>query len=323
MGRKFWNFRAAKEKAGEPKAGELMLYGPIGADDGLGWLFDEMTPKQFKADLDALGDIAELRVFVNSPGGDVFAGQAIHSILQRHPAQIIVHVDGIAASIASIVVMAGDRVIMPRNAMMMVHNPYTMAMGDSEEFRKQADVLDRVRESMLAAYETKTRMSRDELLPLLDAETWMTAEEAVEMGFADEIEEAMPVAASLVRPGVLAIGGQIVDMSRYRNPPSWPLAGGRADHTQQTYANHAASVLAALREFEGRTLERLASRERASRTLSDADVERWEAIQETAHRVLDRVAGAPPAAPAADDEQDRATRLFTEFQALRARLAVS
>ena len=216
MGRKFWKFRAATD---QPDTGELLIYGPIAADDGMGWLFDDITPKQFRDDLDALGDISELRLFINSPGGDVFAGQAIHSMLRRHPANVTVFVDGLAASIASIVVMAGDKVIMPRNAMMMVHNPWTFGMGDAEEFRKIADTLDQIRESIFAAYRDKTGMSRDELLPLLDAETWMTAEDAVGMGFADEIEEAKQIAASMRSPSELVVNGMKVDLSRFRNRP--------------------------------------------------------------------------------------------------------
>jgi ATP-dependent protease ClpP protease subunit len=222
-GRVFWEFRAAEEES-SPKAGELLLYGPIGPDDGMGWLFDEVTPKQFRADLDALGDIEELRVYINSPGGDVFAGQAIHSILTRHPAHVTVYVDGLAASIASIVAMAGDTVVMPRNAMMMVHNPWTIGVGDAREFRKLAETLDQIRESMLAAYEAKTGLERSRLLGQLNAETWMTAEEAVELGFADEVEDAREIAAALVRPGVLAMNGLEIDLGRYRNPPSFAAA---------------------------------------------------------------------------------------------------
>ena len=219
MRREFWTIRAAED---EPKAGELLLYGPIGPDDGLSWLFDEVTPKQFRQQLDELGDIESLRVMINSGGGDVFAGQAIHSMLSRHPAKVTVYVDGLAASIASIVAMAGDTVVMPRNAMMMVHNPWTFGLGDAREFRKLADTLDSIRESMIAAYESKTGLTRGELMPLLNAETWMTAEEAVEKGFADEIEQSKAVAASMARPGILVCNGQEIDLGRYRNAPSFP-----------------------------------------------------------------------------------------------------
>lgn len=240
MRRQFWTFRAADDA---PSVGELLLYGPIGPDDGLGWLFDEVTPKQFRSDLDALGDISELRVMINSPGGDVFAGQAIHSMLSRHKAVVTVYVDGLAASIASIVAMAGDTVVMPRNAMMMVHNPWTVGIGDAREFRHLAETLDSIRESMLAAYESKTGLERSRLLGLLNAETWMTAEEAVDLGFADEIEQSKAVAASIVRPGVLAMQGQEFDLGHYRNPPEFP-----AESTREAVALGKRNAERALRE---------------------------------------------------------------------------
>jgi ATP-dependent protease ClpP protease subunit len=215
VGRIFWQFRA--EASPDSSGGaDLLLYGPIGGD-AWGWLFDDVTPKQFQADLAALGDIKELRVFINSEGGDVFAGQAIHSMLQRHPARVTVHIDGLAASIASVVAMAGDRILMPRNAMMMIHNPWSVGIGDAREFRKIADTLDQIRESIIAAYQSKTDMGRQPLMNLLNAETWMTAQEAVDMGFADEIEESKQIAASLLRPGVVVIGGQQLDLTRFSN----------------------------------------------------------------------------------------------------------
>ena len=224
MGRKFWEFRAATD---EPDTGELLIYGPIATDDGISWLFDDVTPLRFKEDLDALGDITQLNLFINSPGGDVFAGQAIHSMLRRHPANVTAFVDGLAASIASVVVMAADKVIMPRNAMMMVHNPWTLGIGDAEEFRKIADTLDKIRESVFAAYAEKTGMSRDDLLPLLDAETWMTAEDAVGMGFADEIEEAKKIEASMTSSGKLVVNGLTFNISRFRNRPRLGRVGSK------------------------------------------------------------------------------------------------
>ena len=114
---------------------------------------DEVTPKQFKDDLDALGEINTLNVYINSPGGSVFAGQTIYSMLKRHKAKVHVYIDGLAASIASLIAMAGDKVIMPKNAMMMIHSPWTFAAGNAQEFRKIADDMDKIRESMVVAYE--------------------------------------------------------------------------------------------------------------------------------------------------------------------------
>lgn len=207
---KFWSFRAAGEGAGD-----LMLYGIIESES---WWGDEITPVNFKNELDGLGDISVLNVFINSDGGDVFAGQAIHSMLKRHKAHVNVYIDGIAASIASVIAMAGDTVYMPRNAMMMVHSPWTIAMGNAKDFRKMADDLDAAQETLIAAYQDKSGMDRDELIALLDAETWLSAERAVELGFADEIEQSKQIAAA-VRNGSLSINGQQMDLSRYQNAP--------------------------------------------------------------------------------------------------------
>ncbi len=210
-GNKFWTFRAAKED----KPAELLLYGPISSTS---WWGDEVTPKQFKKDLDDLGDVDEINVYINSEGGDVFAGQAIYSMLKRHKAQINVYVDGLAASIASVIAMAGDKVYMPANAMMMIHNPWTIALGNSEDFRKIADDLDKIRESIVVTYQDKSGMEKEKVIELMDAETWLTAEEAVDYGFADELEQEKDVAASL-NGGVLFLNGQKIDLSRFKNPP--------------------------------------------------------------------------------------------------------
>lgn len=187
--KKFWSFKAKNEKTGE-----LLLYGEIASSS---WWGDEVTPKQFKEDLDALGDINTLDVYINSPGGDVFAGQAIYSILRRCDAQVSVYVDGLAASAASVVAMAGDTIIMPANAMMMIHNPWTFAAGNARDFRKLADDMDKIRDSMIVAYESRSALTTEEITEIMDAETWLSAEECLEYGFADEIAEAKQIAASM------------------------------------------------------------------------------------------------------------------------------
>lgn len=185
--KKFWNFKAL-----DGSTGELTLYGEI---SDVTWWGDEVTPKQFKEDLDALGDIDILNININSPGGDVFAGQAIYSMLNRHKAYKNVYIDGLAASIASLVAMAGDKIIMPANAMMMIHSPWTFAIGNAQEFRKLADDMDKIRDSMIVAYESQSALTTEEITEMLDAETWLSAEDCLEYGFADEIEEAKQVAA--------------------------------------------------------------------------------------------------------------------------------
>lgn len=210
--KKFWQFNAKGNSTGE-----LMLYGDISSST---WWGDEVTPKDFKANLDSLGDIQTLNIYINSNGGDVFAGQAIYSMLKRNTAQKNVYIDGLAASIASIIAMAGDKIIMPANAMMMIHNPWTMAMGNSHDFRKLADDMDKIRESMLSVYESKTGMKQEDIIPLLDSETWLTAQDAFDKGFCDEIEEEKQVAASL-NGEFLNVNGVNMDLKRFKNTPKF------------------------------------------------------------------------------------------------------
>ncbi|MGI6436400.1 MAG: head maturation protease, ClpP-related [Syntrophomonadaceae bacterium] len=211
----YWTIKAATEN----KPPELLLYGEIANEL---WWGDETTPKQLAEDLKSLGDIDELIVRINSPGGNVFAGQTIYSLLKSHKAKITVYIDGLAASAASVVAMAGDEIIMPRNAMMMIHNPWLMAMGDSRELRKAADMLDQVRETIIVAYQSKAvDMEKDKLIELMDDETWMTADEALEYGFIDKVDEANQAAAS-IKGDHLVVNGLNFDLSRYQNRPKLP-----------------------------------------------------------------------------------------------------
>ncbi len=210
---KFWKM---SKKANN--SAELILYGDISDQS---WWGDEVTPKQMSDDLKALGDVDEIVVRINSCGGDVFAGVAIHSMLKRHPANIVVYVDGLAASIASIIAMAGDERIMPSGSMMMIHNPWTFAYGDSRDLRKTADTLDTIRTSMLEIYTEVTGMSDDEITALLDAETWLTATEAVAQGFATKVEDTQKVAAS-IRGKKAIVNGLEMDLSKFLNMPNMP-----------------------------------------------------------------------------------------------------
>jgi ATP-dependent Clp protease protease subunit len=206
---KYWEVRAKAEKTGE-----LLLYGDIASAQIWG---DEITPKQIDADLKALGEIDTLNVYVNSGGGSVFSGMAIYNIIKRFNAsEKNAYVDGLAASIASVIPMACDKVYIPANAMMMIHNPSAIARGNAADFRQMADTLDKVRESMLAVYREKTGMTDDELIPMLDAETWMTASDAIEKGFADELQEEKRIAAS-IDGGFLIYGDVKVDTAAFKN----------------------------------------------------------------------------------------------------------
>lgn len=160
----------------------LFLNGTIAEES---WFDDDVTPQLFKDELNSgNGDIT---VWINSPGGDCVAAAQIYNMLMDYKGNVIVKIDGIAASAASVIAMAGTRVLVSPVSMMMIHNPATMAFGDSAEMQKAISMLDEVKESIINAYEIKTGMSRTKLSHLMDAETWMNANMAVELGFADEI----------------------------------------------------------------------------------------------------------------------------------------
>jgi len=184
---KFWNFQNAVEGNGS----ELILDGVIASES---WWGDEVTPAEFRNELKQ--HTGNMTVIINSPGGDVFAGVSIYNALRDYEGNVTVRVDGLAASIASIVAMAGDKIIMSPGSMMMIHKPWTMAMGDSEELKKTIQVLDGIESSLIPIYATRTGKSEEEIVSLLEAETWLTAEEAVAEGFADEAIEAKSKAAA-------------------------------------------------------------------------------------------------------------------------------
>ena len=163
------------------ETGEIFLY------DGIGSAFWGMIDAgTVLPDLAKMaGRLVTLRI--SSPGGSVDEGRAIYNALKRHQGGVNVVIDSSAYSIASYIAMAGDRVVMAKNAMMMVHNPWTVAMGSADELRKTADVLDKYRDSILDAYTSKTGKDRKKVKALLDAETWYTAQEAVDAGFATEV----------------------------------------------------------------------------------------------------------------------------------------
>lgn len=206
----FWTMK--KSIGGDP---EILFYGEISESS---WWDDEISPKSFADDLALLGDVSNITVRINSPGGDLFAANAIYNILKNHKARVTTYVDGLAASAASIVLMAGDEIVMPRNGMIMIHNPATGVWGDAREMRKMADALDTARETMLATYEAKTGQTRDKLIGLLNSETWLTAKDAVDLGFADRVDEQMAIAASL-HGKTLVVNGFSFDASKFEKIP--------------------------------------------------------------------------------------------------------
>ena len=160
----------------------LELNGTIAEES---WFDDDVTPRMFRDEL--FSGSGPVTVWINSPGGDCVAASQIYSMLMDYKDDVTVKIDGIAASAASVIAMAGTTVLMAPTALMMIHNPMTLAFGDSEDMQKAIDMLAEVKESIINAYEIKTSLSRAKLSRLMDAETWMNANKAVELGFADDL----------------------------------------------------------------------------------------------------------------------------------------
>ena len=191
-------------KAAVSPNGELLIYGFVGDE------WEEMDAKTIIKQIQSLGNLNELVVRINSGGGFVFEGLAIFNYLNNYESPVRVVIDGIAASMASVIAMAGDVIEMPENAQMMIHNPWDIAIGDADEMRKHADLLDRVKDSLLSIYENRTGLDRDELSAMMNEETWMNGVEAVERGFATVVTDSVD-AAALTR----------VDLSAFAKAPEF------------------------------------------------------------------------------------------------------
>lgn len=174
--KKFWNWTE-----GTPER-TLTLSGVIAEES---WFDDEVTPQLFRDEL--MSGTGDITLWINSPGGDCIAAAQIYNMLMDYKGNVTVKIDGIAASAASVVAMAGTKVIMSPVSMLMIHNPMTMAMGDTKEMEKAISMLSEIKESIINAYELKTGMSRAKIARLMDVETWMDANKAIELGFADEM----------------------------------------------------------------------------------------------------------------------------------------
>ena len=178
----------------------INIYGDITSEaGGTSWLGDEIggvSAKTLSKELEALGDVSHINVYINSYGGEVAEGLAIYNALNRHKAKVTTYCDGFAASIASVIFMAGDERIMNESSLLMIHNAWTYACGNSEELRKQADDLEKITQASVAAYKAHSTLSEEEIKELMDKETWILPEEALEYGFATGIEKSEQKAAS-------------------------------------------------------------------------------------------------------------------------------
>lgn len=197
MTKKPWTMQA---KAG---VGEIFLYDEIGG----GFFNEGITAKTFADDLKALGDLATLNIFINSPGGSVFEGVTIFNILDRHRARKVVSIDGLAASIASVIAMVGDERSIAANALIMIHDPWSSAIGNAEDMRKTAATLDKIRTTLLDTYVARTTTPEDEISAMMTEETWLNADEALAGGFVDTIGAEIEIAAKF-------------DLSKFKHPPA-------------------------------------------------------------------------------------------------------
>lgn len=184
------------------KSADLFIYDDIGEG-----FFGGITAQQVVADLKTLGVVDTLNVRINSGGGSVFEGVAIFNAIDRNPARVVVHIDGIAASIASIIAMAGAEIRIASNAMVMIHDPAGFSIGTAEDMRRAADLLDTVRGTLVDTYVKRTGNDAGKVSDWMARETWMTAREAVDNGFADSITEPLQIAAC-------------GDLSRFKNVPA-------------------------------------------------------------------------------------------------------
>jgi ATP-dependent Clp protease, protease subunit len=198
-------YRVVRNAAND--SAEIYLYGIIGS---AGWFSDgsEISADQFRKDLKALGNIKSLDVRINSEGGDVFDGKAIYTLLTQHKAKVSVYIDGLAASAASFIAMAGDTIAIAESGFMMIHNAWSFAIGNAADLRQSADLLDAVDGTLIDVYAARSNGDKAEIKQMMADETWMNGKEAVLKGFADELMANRQVAAS------------VRDPSRFRHLPA-------------------------------------------------------------------------------------------------------
>lgn len=174
---------------------EIFIYDEIG---GFG-----VNAGQFLEELENLGEVEQIDLRISSPGGSIIEGNVIFNAIKRHSANVTVYIDGMAASMASVIAMAGDEVIMADNALLMIHNPWTVSIGDSEQLRKDADLMDKMKSAIINAY-SRSSYTEEELEELMNATTWFTASEALEAGFIDGTTEGLQAAASISELSMIA-----------------------------------------------------------------------------------------------------------------------
>ena len=232
MTKKFWNIM----KNDEAKSADIVMYGTIGSDE----YWDDVCDKTIKEEIGNLGDVENINVHINSPGGSVFAAVAIANTLKNHKAKVTGFIDGLAASAATIITSACDVVKMPKNALFMIHNPLTWAYGNKQELEKTGVLLDKVKDSILETYLTKAKdKTKEELSALMDEEKWFNAEEAKEYGFVDEIVGEVENLQNV--NNLLIVNSLAFDISKFKNfpgsNPTEPVTEPVPEPTQNTATN--------------------------------------------------------------------------------------
>ena len=248
MRERMWELK----QAASPGTLELYIYGDVEGDSYDWWrdevIRSETSANAFRDALAAHPDVKQIDLYINSYGGSVFEGTAIYNQLRRHPAHKTVHVDGFACSIASVIAMAGDEVVMPRNTLMMIHNMWMGAVGNAAELRKAADDLDVINAAGRQAYLEKAGDKLDEtaLSAMMDAETWLTAEQCIQYGLADRYADAdadMSGAAAVLQRANLTLEQRLTvqkslaaQLRQLAQPPAPPAATPEPEATNSVMA---------------------------------------------------------------------------------------
>lgn len=213
MPKQFWNIKNISNSEAE-----LTIYGYIAMEES--WWFDTVSSKKFARDLKDLGKKDKITVKINSGGGDVFAAHAIYNLLKDNEAKVTTIVEGLAASAASVILMAGDEIIVPDTGFVMIHNPSTIVMGEAKDFIKMAETLGVIKDGIVNAYVSKTGKTKKEISELMDEETWMTGEEAVKEGFADKINKDDILFSNVIMNEKMMIVNSIShNMASFKNFP--------------------------------------------------------------------------------------------------------
>ena len=209
---KWYEIKNKAEKA------EIWIYEMIGKDF---WTGEGLTAKDFQKDLSQI-KASQIDLHINSPGGDVFDGNTIYNLLKQHPATITTYIDGLAASIASVIALAGDKVYMAENALFMLHQPWGITIGNEEDHEKTLELLRQVGGSIARTYIAKTEKSEEEIKQMMKDETWLNSDQAMDLGFVDEITEQIDMAACVKFVPVMAKLGfqKIPETIKPKQPPT-------------------------------------------------------------------------------------------------------